>query len=196
MKVRVELEFEMDSLNPENLVKKTPQELVEGLTVTDSDVIDGFELTTSFQDCDNTTDFYIVPNSARIISRENRDFTREQLSVEDMEISDENDSVNSLIGIYLDFDKKFGTNINDDDNAWGNFYATYNPTTDEIDFDIYILRDSPNDSYEDIEYVPSKEEKELVKTLMQEYCQQHEGMSIEELLDTYNEDQSIVGGLE
>lgn len=192
MKVRMEIEFEMDSLNPDNPVKKTPEELIKGLTVNNHDVVDGFEITTDFQDTDNSVNFYIVPDSVRILRKENMDLTRETLAVEDMEINDDEYGVNSQFIISTDIDKKFGTNINNEDGAWLNFYATYYPDTDELTLDVYITREN---SYEDIDYTPTAEETALIKTLMREYCQEQEGMSIEDLIETYSDNQNMTGGM-
>ena len=195
MKVRMEIEFEMDSMNPNNAVTKTPQQLIDALTVTDHETADGISIATAFDDNEPLQNTYIVPNSVKVITKKNLDFTKDQIDVEDMEVNDDNNGVNSKIEMYCDIDEKFGTNINNEDGAWMNLYVTYYPDIDRLDIDLYISRD---DSYEDIDYTPSKEETALLKTVMEEYCQQHEGMSIQDLIAEYQEseqEEGITGGM-
>lgn len=185
MRVRLEIELEMQHTNDDNDITKTTEELLKGLRLQESDTIDGIEITTDFDDTDNTRDFFIVSESARIISKESTDFTEDMLDVEDMEMTDYNDGVNSQIALYLDCDKKFGTNVNDDDSAWVNCYVTYYPTKDIIDFDIYVVR---GNTFEDIDYTPSEDEKNLVRDLMERYCQKENHCSISELVLSYQEE--------
>lgn len=189
MKVRLEIELEMQHTNDDEDITKTTEELLKGLTLQESDVIDGVEITTTFDDADNTEDYFIVPHSARIISKESMDFTEDMLDVEDMEMTDYNDGVNSQIALYLDCDKKFGTNINDDDSAWVNCYVTYYPDSEKMDFDIYIIRDN---TFEDINYTPTDEEINLVKAMMEEYCQKENKCSIAELVQSYQEETAVL----
>lgn len=74
MKVKLEIEFEMIEA-PDDTVERTQTELLNSICINDSDVIDGFELTTHFYDGDNTSDFYIVPSSATIISKGITDYS-------------------------------------------------------------------------------------------------------------------------
>ena len=189
MRVRLEIELEMQRTNDDEDVTKTSEQLLEGLRLQESDTIDGIEITTDFDDTDNTRDFFIVPYSAKIISKESTDFTEDMLDVEDMELTDYNNGVNSQIALYLDCDKKFGTNINDDDSAWLNCYVTYYPDSDKMDFDFYIIRDN---TYEDIEYVPTDEEKDLIKSMMEQYCQKENKCSIAELVESYQEETGVM----
>ncbi len=69
MKVRMTIEFEMNhSVSDEPETKMSKQELISGLIIRNSDEIDGFELTTNFCGYDNSSDFFIVPDSHKIIS--------------------------------------------------------------------------------------------------------------------------------
>lgn len=69
MKVRMTIEFEMNhSVPDEPEMQMSKQELIRGLILRNSDEIDGFELTTDFCGFDNSSDFFIVPDSHKIIS--------------------------------------------------------------------------------------------------------------------------------
>lgn len=67
-----------------------------------------------------------------------RKFEGVELSVADIEINDDSTGVSSYIETYLDVDKKFGTNINDDCDSWLNFYAEYFPESKELKCEYYV----------------------------------------------------------
>lgn len=110
MKVKLEIEFDMKTELEESDITKTKNELLNGIRIEESDVVDGFEITTDFDDCDNVSDFFIKPYSAKIISIEAPEFSKEELCIENIEVNDNYDGVSCQFRTYFDVDKKFGTN--------------------------------------------------------------------------------------
>lgn len=156
MKIRLEIEFEMETELEESDITKTKNELLNGIKIEDSDVVDGFEITTDFDDCDNTSDFFIKPYSARIISVEAPEFSKEELCVEDIEVNDNYDGISCQFKTCFDVDKKLGTNINDNCDSWVNFYAEYFPENRELNCEYYVHK--PN-SFENHSYIPIFQQK-------------------------------------
>lgn len=65
---------------------------------------------------------------------------------------------------WFDADKKFGTHINGDDNAWVNMYARYIPETDSFTMFWYV--DEEWKPIEEKEYTPTETEKKLIIDLL------------------------------
>ena len=65
MKVKIEIEFEMENINEESPIISEVK-MINSLEILDNDIIDGFEVTTTLNP---EKDFYIVPNTARIINK-------------------------------------------------------------------------------------------------------------------------------
>ena len=77
------IDFEMNNTVPdEPNNKKSKQELINGIVIRNSDEIDGFELTTDFYGLDNSHDFFIVPDSQKIISAKCIDKTNRYIEYE------------------------------------------------------------------------------------------------------------------
>ena len=191
MRVKLELEFEMNEA-PEETKKRTTEELLNSLRLNDSDIVDGFELTTTFADGDNTNDFYIVPQSAIILTKgiigeQTNEFSKEQLVVSDMEVNDEGNGVSSYLETWFDVEKKFGVNV-DDDGTWVNFYAEYYPKNEELKCTCVV---SKTDASDDFEYIPTENEKALIISMMEEYCDKEYKMTITELINDITEDEGM-----
>lgn len=185
MKIKLEIEFEMNTKLEDFDITKTKKELLNGIRIEDSDVVDGFEITTDFDDCDNTSDFYIKPNSARIISIEVPEFSKDELWVNDIELNDNYDGVSCQFETHFNPDKKFGTHVNGEDDSWVSFYAEYFPESRELNCEYYVHK--PN-SFENHSYIPTEEERRLIIFAMEEYCQDNYGENISEFIQSESEE--------
>lgn len=121
------------------------------------------------------------------------DLTKNDIEVYDLEINDDGDGISAYLETLFDVDEKFGTNVNDDDDSWVNFYAEYFPESGELKC-VYII-DKPQNN-EEYEYIPSKAEKDLIVSMMEELCQKEEGCSLADFLINLQEDKTIeMGGI-
>lgn len=193
MRVRLTLEFDMVDEPVEvddELIKFSQDQLLDAIRVKDNDIIDGLEITTEMDGCDNQVDFFIKSYSACVASAEILDpipeFKRDEITVEDMEVEDDGESVSSLCNCWFDVDKKFGIDTRDDD-TWVNFYAQYYPKQDEVKCEFFVNKSNDNQCYT---YIPTNDEKELLKTLMEEFCMKEEQKSVQEFIDYINQTQS------
>lgn len=184
VKLQIELEMENDGNNP----IFTKEQMLNMLSIQESETVDGFEVTTDSGNTDNTNIFYIKPYSARIVSREMIDqveeFRANQIDIQDFEIDDDATAVTSFIGTYFDVNKKFGVNVSADKGTWVNFYARYVPDSNELSCFYYVDREDSHSNA--IEYFPTENEKELIISLMEDYCQKEENMSISEFVESVN----------
>lgn len=113
------------------------------------------------------------------------DFTKDEIVIGDMEINDDCSGVSSYIETRFDVDGKFGTNVNNDCDSWVNFYAEYFPESRELKCEYFVDTPSDNKCYS---YIPTEKEKELIISLMEEYCRKEENMSISESIESVNND--------
>ena len=106
------------------------------------------------------------------------ELTRKNIRIDsDFGIDDDQKMVTAYFETWFDVDEKFGTNINDDDDAWLNFYADYNIETDELTCFYLICR--PNNCT-DHEYKPTEAEEKLIKEMMQDECMKYYGCTLKE----------------
>lgn len=193
MKVKVEIEFEMERETEESEIAKTKEELISGITITDSDDVDGFVVTTDFADCDNTKDFFIKPYSAKITAVEFPEFSSDELSVADIEINDNYDGVSCQFESIYDADEMFGTHINEEDDSWVNFYAEYFPESKELKCEYCVHTPTKEES---CSYIPTEKEKQLIVFAMEEFCQDNYGENILEFIQSEQEDETMnMGGM-
>ena len=96
---------------------------------------------------------------------------------EDLELSVDNQFITALVETQFDVDKKFGINVSQDDDAWVNLYAGYNPVTESLKVFYYI--DTYNGDYER-EYIPTEEEKNAFISVMQQACIKQNEMNCRE----------------
>ena len=196
MKVRLEIEFEMENNNYEDTPIKTPQELLDGLSLYDSNVVDGFVLTTHFKDALSTSDFYIHSSSASIVSAkridEPEELTEKSIVIGDLLIEDDGKSVTSVINTYFDVEKKFALDLSDE-SIWLNMYAKYTPETNELSCVYYVEGDKFSSAA--IQYIPTDTEKNTIITMMEAFCQRNYNSSISDMLDEFNSDQNEDGGM-
>ena len=78
---------------------------------------------------------------------------------------------------WFDVDKKFGVNTNGDEGSWVNLYARYNPCTGEITIPYTVDTD---DGTFGREYMPTDEERELFRRLMEQSCENRNKMTCRE----------------
>ena len=96
---------------------------------------------------------------------------------EDLKLSVDNQYITALIVTQFDVDKKFGINVLEDEDAWVNLYADYNPVTESLKVFYYI--DSYNGNYER-EYIPTEDEKQAFISVMQQACIKQNEMNCRE----------------
>lgn len=93
-----------------------------------------------------------------------------------------------FIEAWFDADKKFGVNTADVDGAWVNLYSTYNPCTGEIRIPYTV---DAEDGTFDREYIPTDEEKELFRKLMEQACEHRKNMTCREAYITEYVEENI-----
>lgn len=196
MKVKIEIELEMENDGGNPIFTK--EQMLNALCLQESEVVDGFEVTTDFDYNDNTNNFYIKPYSARIVSKEMLDiaeeFTASQLDVQDLEIEENGTSVTSYIGTYFDVNKKFAVNVGAEDSSWVNFYARYAPESNELSCFYYVSKE--NSQSETMEYFPTEQERNMIISVMEGYCQKEYRSTIMEFLEEFNAEQNEdIGGM-
>ncbi len=121
------------------------------------------------------------------------DFTKDEIVIGDMEINDDFSGVSSYIETYLDVDKKFGTNINDDCDSWVNFYAEYFPENKELKCEYYVHTPTKEECYS---YTPTEKEKQIIIFAMEEYTQDNYGENILEFIMSEKEEETLsMGGI-
>ncbi len=185
MKVKIEIEFDMETKLNESDIEKTKKELLGGIRLKQSDDVDGFVITTDFADCNNTEDFFIKSNSAKIVAIKTPEFSKEELSVIDIDINDDYDGVSCQFASIYNADEKFGTHFNDEDDSWVNFYAEYLPESKELKCEYYLCTPLIEES---CPYTPTEEEKQLIIFAMEEYTQDNYGENIMEFVARERED--------
>lgn len=196
MKIKLEIEFEMNTELEDFDIAKTKKELLNGIRIEDSDVVDGFEITTDFDDCDNTSDFFIKPNSAKIISIEasEKELCAKDIDIEEeLIINDDGVSVNAYLGTYFEPNDVLGTDIDDSGDEFVNLYADYNSESGELSMSYYVVK---RDEEYAKPYNPSEAEKEMVLTLMETACQNQNNCSLDEFVQNCQESEKMtLGGM-
>ena len=96
---------------------------------------------------------------------------------EDIELNIEHSNLFVVMEEWFDVDKKFGINVNNDDNVWVNLFADYQPFSGELR--IFYDIDADKKAYER-EYIPTDEEKELFVQQIEQACEQQTKMSCKE----------------
>lgn len=96
---------------------------------------------------------------------------------EDMELNMELQTIFVPMEPWFDPDKKFGIHVSNDDNAWVNLFADYNPVTGELH--VYYNIDTYQNAYER-EYIPTDEESELFVNRIEQACMKQNHMNCRE----------------
>lgn len=105
----------------------------------------------------------------------------------------EPDGINVSLATWFDVDEKFGTHVNGEDGHWVNFEATYNPDSDEVTCKYAI--DTP-EKITDYDYQPSVYEKDMIKQLIEDYCQKEYQKSALDIYEETLQEDSMWGGIE
>lgn len=96
---------------------------------------------------------------------------------EDLELNAELQTIFVPMEPWFDPDRKFGIRVSNDDNAWVNLYADFNPMTGELH--VYYNIDTYQFAYER-EYIPTDEEKELFINRIEQACMKQNHMNCRE----------------
>lgn len=109
---------------------------------------------------------------------------------EDYDLDFEEQNMLFPIETWFDVDKKFGVNTDYDEGSWVNLYATYNPCTGEIKIPYTV---DTEDGTFGREYIPTDEERDLFRRLMEQSCEKRKKMTCREAYITayveHNEDE-------
>ncbi len=129
--------------------------------------------------------------------RENNELERTDIAI-DPEIDvdfDDSHVISAYIEIWFDVDKKFGTNINNEDGTWLNMYGKYNPFEDTLCIECEIARDSGSKYFS---YQPTNDETKLIKELIAEKLQNQYGETPKEFCSRFIDDAEPVeiGGIQ
>lgn len=97
--------------------------------------------------------------------KENNEFERDDLRVDaEMEVDcDIGQEITVYFESWFDVDRKFGTHIFDEDDAWLNMYGKYNPFADTLRIECEISRDDGSESFD---YEPTAAEAQLMKDMI------------------------------
>jgi hypothetical protein len=99
--------------------------------------------------------------------KENNELERRDLAIDsEMEVDcDIGQEITVYIETWFDVDKKFGTQVGDEDSTWLNLYGKYNPFADTLRLECEISR---NDGSEYFDYMPTESEAKLIKDMIAE----------------------------
>lgn len=99
--------------------------------------------------------------------KDNKEFERDDLRVDaEMEVDcDIGQEITVYFESWFDVDRKFGMHILDEDGAWLNMYAKYNPFADTLRIECEISRDDGSESFD---YAPTDAEAQLMKDMIAE----------------------------
>ena len=127
--------------------------------------------------------------------KENMELERGDIAVDrDMEVDcDIGQEILAYVETWFDVDRKFGIQTADNDGAWLNLYARYNPFTDTLRMECEIDYDSPeNNQYFD--YEPTAAEAQLIKEMITEKIQEEYSQTPQEFCqDAWGESFSMGG---
>lgn len=96
---------------------------------------------------------------------------------EALELDRDNSEISIFLDCWFDCDKKFGINTLNNDDVWLNLYAKFNPMTDRLD--VFYDIDTADDVYMR-EYVPTDEEKTVIKNTIEQKCENEYKMTCRE----------------
>ena len=110
------------------------------------------------------------------------DITKQFISCCDELFVSEN-GINVTYELYFDVDKYFGTNTNDTDDTWINFYTDWYPDG-TVKASYFVDSPLSNDYFL---WDLTDKEVEFFRNLMEEYCQECEGVSLMEFWEENKE---------
>ena len=86
------------------------------------------------------------------------------------------DVISFLVITNFDVNKKFGINLEEQDDRWDDLYADYNPFTNELKMFYYIQENYAIQPVQR-EYYPLEDEKKIIIEKMEQACIEDEGMT-------------------
>ena len=125
--------------------------------------------------------------------KENNELERADIAIDrEMEVDcDIGQEITCYIESWFDVDKKFGTNIADEDGTWLNLYGKYNPFEDTLRIECEISRDDSSDHFD---YEPTAAETQLIKDMITEKIKEEYNQTPQEFCgDTQCEDMTMGG---
>lgn len=126
--------------------------------------------------------------------KENKELEKQDIAIDhEMDVDcDIGQEITAYIETWFDVDKKFGTNICDEDGSWLNMYAKYNPFENTLRIECEISRD---DGSECFDYEPTKAESQLIKEMIAEKIMQTHGQTPQEFCNDVCGDAPTMGGI-
>lgn len=94
---------------------------------------------------------------------------------------DENTGISFYLETWFDVDKYFGTETEDDDDVWINFYVTWKPDTDTYKA-LYTINSPDGD--EEFEWELTDEDIRVIKLAIEDYAKSEFG-GIDGLIEDY-----------
>lgn len=91
-------------------------------------------------------------------------------------------TISFLLVTHFDINKKFGLNIKDRGFEWDNLYADYNPFKDELIL-MYFICEKTSQNPIGREYIPTKEERNMIINTLNEALIETEGMNCKSYLE-------------
>lgn len=124
--------------------------------------------------------------------KENNELERTDLGIDsEMEVDcDIGQEITVYIETWFNVDKKFGTQIADEDGTWLNLYGKYNPFADTLRLECEISRDNGSEYFD---YMPTESEAKLIKDMITEKISEQFGQTPEEFCQTFYETDDLYG---
>ena len=124
--------------------------------------------------------------------KENNELERRDLAIDsEMEVDcDIGQEITVYIETWFDVDKKFGTQIADEDGTWLNLYGKYNPFADTLRLECEISRDNGSEYFD---YMPTESEARLIKDMITEKINEVFGQTPKEFCLTFYETDDLYG---
>lgn len=117
--------------------------------------------------------------------KESNELERADIAIDrEMEVDcDIGQEITAYVECWFDVDKKFGTNISDEDGTWLNLYAKYNPFADTLRIECEISRDSRSEYFD---YEPTAAETKLIKDMITEKIKEEYNQTPQEFCNNQN----------
>lgn len=126
--------------------------------------------------------------------KENKELERDDLAI-DREIEVDCGSgreITAYIETWFDVDNKFGIHTKEDEDAWLNLYAKYNPFEDTLLLECEISRSDENVHFA---YEPTAAEAQLIKDMIMEKIQEIHGQTPQEFCSDFCSGVQTMGGI-
>ncbi len=121
----------------------------------------------------------------------NNELERKDIAIcADMEVDCESQQIIVGLETWFDVDRKFGKDINSDDDAWLNLYAIYYPYSDTLKMMYEVSRSDGNEMYV---YEPTDSETKLVKEMIAEKIKELHNQTPQEFCEEFYAEEQTVG---